>query len=221
MIENIVIVPSAIGARIGVIDIKDRFTQTLEGLKSIRERIPNSYIIFCDCSLESTGGDAGVILPLVDQYFDFAQHEQVRQFSMYGMKSHGELVMFVSAIQFALANIDMSSVDRIFKLGGRGILNDQFDIEKYKEAKGKYVFKTPSDSWMGNGMKIYETRMYSLHKDNIDDYFKKFDNIIGSCEGGFQSEHSHYKCLDPDMVYPFETLGLQYVVSSTGQTAYD
>jgi hypothetical protein len=221
MIENIVIVPSAIGARIGVIDIAERFNQTITGLKSIREKIPNVYIIFCDCSLEPTCGDAGEILPLVDQYFDFAQHEHVRHFSLYGMKSHGELIMFRAAIEYALANLDMSSVERIFKIGGRGILTDDFDITKYKEATGKYVFKTPSDSWMGNGIRIYETRMYSLHKDNVEDYFSRFDDILNSCEGGFQVEHSYFKWLDEESVYPLDTLGLQYVVSNTGQTAYD
>jgi hypothetical protein len=221
---NVVIVTSAIGTKFGAIPISDRFSQTVVGLKSIKEKMPNSYVIFSDCSLEPIIGDTEEIRELVDQYFDYSKensHNSIKYFSSQGMKSHGELFMVRECIEFCKSNLNMNSVDRIFKIGGRGILTDNFDLSKYDAAVGKYVFKTPVNSWIGEGVKLYETRMYSMHRDNISDYLSRWLSVFESCHGDFQIEHSYYKCLDHNMVCPFDTLGLEYVVSLFGQTAND
>lgn len=137
------------------------------------------------------------------------------------MKSHGELLLFKHALHFILEKYDFSLINRIFKIGGRVKLSNNFNFAQYDNTDNKYVFKTPVQSWMSSELKLYETRIYSFHKNNIQDYLDKWEIVFNSCQGGFQVEHAYWKYLDQNQIIHFDNMFAECVVAATGQLAED
>lgn len=110
-----------------------RFEQTKKTIQSVREKIPDSYIIFLDCSA-LTSNQVEYIHSQVDHFEeckgDSYLHHQV--FCAGNRKSSGERAYMLKAIQYLRNhNERFTSVKNVFKVGGRYWLNDQFDYSKY------------------------------------------------------------------------------------------
>jgi hypothetical protein len=115
------------------------------------------------------------------------------------------------------------SVKRIFKYSARSVLNDSFDITKYDDLYGRYVFKTAMPSWMNENRKInitdhlYITRFYSLCPSLLDNYLHILQSILNNViQHGIDTEHSHYLCLNKKLVTEFDVLGVEGIMSGTG-----
>lgn len=228
--KNLFIVTSALNTGIGVIDPDARYQQTVECLKNLREKCPNDIILFADGSPNMVKDEyvKGISnLVHINAYFGLGDGA-VHQFASTGRKSEAEVAMLFYVMVEFKRNPDfakmLSGVKRIFKYSARSVLNDNFDITKYDDKFGKYVFKTAMPSWMDENRKrditdhLYITRFYSMCPSLLDNYLERLQIILRNIQQhGIDTEHAHYLCLDRKDVVEFDTIGVEGIMGGTGQ----
>jgi len=220
--KNICIITSAINPRVGVVPVQDRFAQTIHSIKTVRDKIPDCTIILNDISVIDASQYKEQITKLVDIFIDSYTDRTIYQLSNLGYKSHAELLLYRGALDYIKNNIDLTDYNRIFKLSGRHNITEEFNFEEYDEKTvGKYVFKKSVQSWISPELRIYETRLWSMHKNNIDDYLSKFKDFFESCDGRYDIEHAYYKYLNKDDVVEFENIWVEGIVALHGRYQKD
>jgi len=132
---------------------EQRFEQTLETIKSVREKVPNSYIILFECSSTSIEERHKEILrkecDLFLEFYDepglkalYANIQKDSKYITYG-KSLLETRGLLNTLYFIRQHNLFNDSQRVFKLTGRYLLNDDFDIQDYqsKFLENYYVIK--------------------------------------------------------------------------------
>ena len=104
-------------------------------------------------------------------------------------------------------------------------LTDDFDISYYTnnpELTNKYVFKESVESWMGNGERLYDTRLWSFDFQNLKQVTEKMllDAFAIGCSG-LDLEHAYYKVIPKDSVVEKPVVGLKCLVASDGTIRFD
>jgi len=222
--KHICIITSALAPEHGrwAIDNKNRYTQTIHSIKTVRDKIPNALIILNDVSIVRCDDYKKHIASLVDVFIDSSTVQAIVQLSKMGYKSHGELLLFRNTLEYIRQNVDLTDYERIFKLSGRHNITEEFNIEDYDEKTiGKYVFKNSVQSWISPELRIYETRLWSMHKTNMDDYISKFESVFDSCDGRYDIEHGYHKFLDKNDVVEFENIWVEGYVGLHGKYQKD
>lgn len=110
-----------------------RFEQTKKTIESVKQRIPNCYILFLDCS-PLTLEQVNYIQSHVDYFEDCKGDSYVHQqvFCAGNRKSSGERSYMLKAIRHLQSrNESLPNVKSVYKVGGRYWLNEQFDYSKY------------------------------------------------------------------------------------------
>jgi hypothetical protein len=138
MIDYCFIVTSALFSLYTCYTIEERFNQTLKTLDIIREKVPHCYILFIDNSNQY----------VPKEYFDeikkkancVINYEHNLASSYYNStcnKDLGEVLL----LERALKEIKELKITpkRIFKISGRYMLNDNFDINYYNDAEDKFI----------------------------------------------------------------------------------
>jgi len=220
--KHICIITSALSPAVGVIPLDDRFIQTIHSIRTVRDKIPNCTIILNDISVYPCDEWKKEIGELVDIFIDSSGNSTIMELSRRGYKSHGELLLFRSSLDYIKQNIDLSDYGRIFKLSGRHNITEEFNIREYDDSTiGKYVFKNSVQSWISPELRIYETRLWSMHKLNLEDYLNKFGRIFESCDGRYDIEHAYYKFLDKNDVVEFDNIWVEGKVALHGRYQKD
>ena len=226
--KDLFIVTSALHANIGVVNSNDRFGQTINTLKDLRLKCPNSIILFADGSpIEPEKEKLQEISKHVDIIILWTNDSDIREVAMAGRKSESEIIMLFKTLSTLKQNPDlmkmMNSVRRIYKYSARSLLDDNFDISKYENLFGKYVFKKAIPSWLPENKKktvtdhLYITRFYSFCPSLIDNYMNTLFNILKNVvQHNIDTEHAHYLCVDKSFVVEFEKLNCSGIVAGTG-----
>ena len=221
-IEYIVCMPSALATPLGKVPLEDRLEQTLVGIDSIRAKFPNVFIIMADCSILPADEQREIVSKKIDLFMDHSNVEINRQLSQAGLKSHSELLMFNSMFNWIRENkAQFPNLKRIFKVGGRMKVSDEFDIKDYEgdNVKNKYVFKKPLNSWISPELMLYENRLWSLDISLLDNYLSKSQAMYDSFDGRFDIEHTYYKHLDTADVELFDDVWVEGIVAYFGTFA--
>ena len=135
---------------------EQRFHQTLETIKSIKEKVPNSYICLFECSYKSILNEYKEILKeKVDLFLEFYNEPGIK--TLYeNFSQKNELLTFGKSLLETRGILNclylmreqqlFTDVNRIFKLTGRYTLNEYFNIQDYesKFLENHYVAKTYS-----------------------------------------------------------------------------
>ena len=220
--KNICIITSALHPRVGVIPIEDRFHQTIHSIETVRNKIPNCTIILNDVSVFESTNHKNEIAKLVDIFIDSSSDEDIMRFSYAGYKSHAELLLFRLSLIYVVENIDLTDYNRIFKLSGRHNITEEFNFDEYDEKTiGKFVFKKSVQSWIQQDWRLYETRLWSMHKSNIAFYLNNFQKFFESCDGRFDIEHTYYRHLDKNDVIEFDNIWVEGLVGADGHYQKD
>lgn len=145
-------VTSAIHTSHGKFSAEERLNQTITTLESIKNKVPDSRIILLDSSAtESLNNIEGEKLkPYLAGLLNFHEDQQVQDiFKMAGAnwdvaKNLTEINVFIKALDFVIRKQPqlLEEVNRVFKLSGRYILNDNFSLETHLKAEENYVFAT-------------------------------------------------------------------------------
>ena len=224
--KTLFIVTSALNPEMGIINRQDRFNQTLDGLKSIRERMPDAIVLMVDGSPNKIEEEkVKALKEYVNFFADFSQDKEILQFSTTGRKSEAENVLLYKTLllpkQVEGFKEVIDSVNRIVKLSGRTILTDGFDISEHNHP-GKYVFKTRMPTWITDARKEFATdllitRMYSFCPTLIDNYMNLCSqnaNLINQTH--IDTEHAHFVNINKDLLVELDTIHCQGIMAGTG-----
>ena len=219
------IVTSALNPNMGVINRDDRLQQTIEGLKSLREKCPDAIILLADGSPEKIEEEKIKALDgLVHLVADFSGDNDITQFAATGRKSEAENVLMLKTLLLLKQDPGMmrllQTVNRVFKLSARTTIDDGFDISEHNHF-GKYVFKKRMPTWLqSDRAEIFTdlliTRLFSFCPSLLDDYFimcKRNINVI--METGVDTEHAHFFNVGQDLLIELDTIHCQGIVATT------
>jgi hypothetical protein len=226
--KTLFIVTSALNPEMGIINREDRFNQSVDGLRSLRKRMPGAIVLMVDGSPNKIEEEKVKALKQYVNFFaDFSQDREITQFSSTGRKSEAENVLLFKTMLLLKQDEElkevMRSVNRIVKLSGRTILTDGFDIAEHDHV-GKYVFKTRMPTWIADSRKEFATdllitRMYSFCPTLIDNYMNLCAlnvNIIDQTH--IDTEHAHFVNISKDLLVELDTIHCQGIMAGTGLT---
>jgi len=225
--RNLFIVTSALKPTVGVINENDRFTQTIDTLKSLRFHVPDAILLFSDGSPNEVEQEKyQEIAKYVNGIVPWNLDDDIQRLGREGAKSLTEAVMMLKMLIALKQNPElakmMSEVKRIFKYSARTILHDEFRIEEYDNLFGKYVFKKRIPTWMSDQRKeiadhLYITRMFSFCPSLIDNYIMVLQDVIQKIQQyGLDTEHAHFCAIDKKYVIEFDKLHCQGIMAQNG-----
>lgn len=220
--SNIFIITSCLNAKVGVIDHETRYSQTLNTIKSIRDKVKDSIIVFVDSSpIPVSDEKMKAIRALCDYSVALFNHSIALEMGEKGLKTPGEAYNMIVAIDI-IRSFNPKDIKRIFKITGRAELTDDFHIEDYDNLLGKFVFKTRNKSWMSPALELVDTRLWSFDFADIEDVAKMMSNIYNDYfTTGWDMEHLIFKMVPKDKLVEKDVIGLKCQVSYDGRIQYD
>jgi len=228
--KNLFLVTSALWSNEGIISPKHRFTQTINCLENLRNKLPDDIIILTDGSPNNISQDKiDSITKYVNGIVIWNKDEDLMKFASIGRKSEAEVIMLFKMLKILRENQDfrkfMPDVKRIFKYSARTILLDDFNLEAYNDLEGKYVFKKALPSWLPKERQqevsehLYITRFYSFCVSLIENYLNTLPKILDTIiDYGVDTEHLHFMCINKSKIIEFENLYCEGVLAGNGQT---
>jgi hypothetical protein len=143
---------------------EQRFEQTKNTIRTIRNKVKNVFIYLIEGSLLPNEMESEII-GLVDRYTNFSGDSEMRKIIDDPQKSKGEVALLLSAIK---KFDDIGQFDNIFKISGRYFLNDNFFIERFDNDMN--IFRVYPDR--------YATYLYKIHKSHFTDYVEALNKSL-------------------------------------------
>lgn len=206
---------------------QERFEQTLDTIKSIREKVPNSIIWVTESSpVELPEEYSTELIKQSDYYVEHYDDEVLCQLYDNLDKcpekfDFGKSLLETRSFYNTLVQIDPLDFTRAFKISGRYTLNDEFDIADYesKFLDQYYVMKVHDMeddlfNLISGVAGQVTTGLWSFDKsllnETIEMYQKCFSymDTMMSYTGGIDIEHSIYKWIDHKKVIRISSLGV-------------
>jgi hypothetical protein len=179
---------------------EERFQQTIETIKSIRQYIPNSYIVIVDNS-ELNTREIVQLKNIVDKFINITFDELLNNYTDNSpYKGYGELMQQVTFYNEFLKFVDTTKINYFFKISGRYLINEEFDFKIYDNDGN--IFKKNEQITNRN---YYYTSFYKIDKNYLHKYFNNLYKII------IDSEHDEWKkrqelqcnkCFDLEVLIP-------------------
>jgi hypothetical protein len=169
MIKNIVVITSIINIpnlpfsytqTRSVYNRNERYEQTKNTMKSIKDKIPDSKIMLIECS-ELNEEETEYINKNVDYFFNVYGNSILEEHIFGLSKSMGENVLLLCAIDY-LKNNNVE-YENFYKISGRYWLTDKFNYNNYDNDKITYVHEK------NNKDDIY-TSFYKLNIKHMKTY---------------------------------------------------
>lgn len=170
-----------------VFDAHVRFEQTLHTIKSVREKIPNSVIVFLECS--DLSGDNNFmennIRQKVDYFYNFYSNVDIHEAVNSPLKGYGEANLLLAGLN-ELEKFPEIHYKNIFKLSGRYYLNNNFNIRDFDNEFNNFI---PWD----NSCYSYCTIFYKIVYYDVDLYKIALLKMIGDLQKELSIECCMYK----------------------------
>ena len=219
--SNLFIVTSALNSFRSVIPLETRYEQTLETVESIRNKVPDSKIILAESSPDPVPNEMLYSLaPKVDYLLKNSDNPDIIQLGKQGLQSPAEAYSLFITLD-VIEKLNLPELKRVFKLTGRGVLTEDFNIEDHKSV-GKYLFKNRVDSWMSKDIQLVDTRIFSFCQSLIPETKEMMKSIITlSLQTGRDLEHCVFQLLDKEKLEERSVMGFKCQISSTGFMQFD
>lgn len=246
MSKQTVLITSAVYSNYGIYTPEQRIQQTLETARSARKYIPDAVIILIDNSKVDVQNDNSAefeeLLDTVDYYIDNSGDADIQHFHTHVTnydvgKNAMECLGMFKAMTYMMSDPEIigkiQNSNRVFKLSGRYVITDKFDISKFdnESTAGKYVFKKRQPSWIpeaDTGVDhLLQTRLWSFPPELFADTVNLFQQIINNMFATFNQqkyidvEHSMAKFLPKDRLVELDTVGLQGNIAPNGMMIID
>jgi hypothetical protein len=224
---------------------EERFKQTLSTIETIKSKVPDAYILIYEGSETPINKDYKKVLNqncdlFLECYDDaFIQslyenlHRDPNKFTF--VKSMLECRCLQIVLQYMMEHNIFNDTTRVFKLSGRYMLNEHFDIDDYKTKFliNKYVMKYYDyEERFENIDNIYATLygckgsvvtgLWSFDKFLFADIFNVLQKSFKYMEraiqltAGIDIEHSFYHFIDRDKILNIPILGLDLIKGMNG-----
>ncbi len=187
---------------------EERFRQTLETIESIRNLKDDTTILLIECSNISTQMEE-IFREKTDIFINCINHINNKEIKHATLetdkKGYGEVFKLLIALNYILDN--NINFDRIFKISGRYVLNNQFDKNNY--SLQEYTFKISPD----NGYS-YSTVLYSVPNNLVKHYL----DVIEDCVNIYKYNVIGLETLLPLMCNPKKSIK---IIGVSGYCAVD
>lgn len=228
--NNYVIITSAINTTHGAFDPDTRLLQTLNTIQSVYEHVPNVKVALVESSGQPM--EKGIIDKLhkitncvVDMSNDKTLsyiHDNTENWDI--VKNLSELLAFNSALKMLKDNGQFEGVDRIFKLSGRYVVNEDFKPEIYEEYADKIIvpqrLKTQFPKKVGQRYQ-YMSRLWSwptallpeiqtFYQESIDFYKERYEENLY-----IDIEHLMFKFLPKKLIHEVPLVGVHGRLAQT------
>lgn len=231
MIKHCFIVTSAVNSKFGIYSPEERLAQTVITLQNIRFRVPDAKIIVMECAGTALiQAQSDTLENNCDLLLDFSRDPDV--LSIYQsdnwdvVKNSTEIMCFGRALRICQDDGDFEGVDRIHKMSGRYILNDDFDLAVYERFKDRIIIGPKHQSqfpYQVTGIELqYMARLWSWPSDQTERVVQVYQDsltYIGErvSQGGYADiEHVLYKFLPRELVQELPVLGVEGFIAPNG-----
>jgi hypothetical protein len=234
-----VLVTSAINTKFGVFTSEQRIKQTLATVTSIKHHIPGCKIYLLEMSGIPLKEDQKQILTNeVTGLLDFTGDPDV--VGLYSstenwdiVKNVTEVMCFNKALKTLWDSNQLNGIDRVFKVSGRYVLNDKFNIKFYEDYKNKTLIaigakKTSQFPYTVTLCRYqYMSRLWSWPTILTPEIIVAYDQILNymyerlAAHGYADIEHCLYKFLDQAKLIEIPVLGLEGSIAPNGQLIKD
>jgi hypothetical protein len=233
-------------------DEEQRFNQTLETIECIRNKVPESYVVLFECSsrpIEEKQKD--ILKEKADLFLEFCEEPVLKQIYE-NLEERPELITYGKSLLETRGLLNtlyvikkhnlFSDSQRVFKLTGRYLLNDDFDIKDYqsKFLEGKYILKRyeylPQETenydekelenvyaylygakgMMITGLWSFDRILFNDAVEALEKAFKYMERMI-QYTAGTDVEHSLYRFINKDNIISISNLGLTMVKGMSGE----
>ena len=231
MTKHCFIVTSAINSRFGVYKPAERLLQTLDTIKSIKDRVPDSKIIIMECTgVPLTEEQSDVLEANSDIFIDYSTDPAVQ--AIYTgtdnwdvVKNSTEIMCFGRTIAQCQDDGDFDDVDRIHKMSGRYLLNDDFDLSLYDNNPNILIGPKHNSQFayaVTQTDKQYMARLWSWPSELTEEIQKVYEDSLDFfaqrvSQGGYTDiEHVLYRFLNPAHVQEVPLLGVEGAIAPNG-----
>lgn len=231
MIKHGFVVTSAVNSKFGVYSPAARLQQTITTLQNVRERVPDCKIVVMECAgTPLTDAQSELIEEHCDLLLDFSRDPDV--IAIYQsenwdvVKNSTEIMCFGRALRMCQDDGDFAGLDRIHKMSGRYILNNEFNLDVYEQHPDRIIIgpkHTSQFPFEMTGIKLqYMARLWSWPSNQTERIIQVYTdsiNYIGErvSQGGYADiEHVLYKFLPEDLVTELPVLGVEGSIAPNG-----
>lgn len=108
---------------------EERFEQTKNTIKTVKEKIPNTKIILVECT-DFNENEYNYLNKECEHILNLWDRKELHPKIFGHSKALGEATQMIEIIDYISKNINL---DHIIKIGGRYWLNDNFNFENFKD----------------------------------------------------------------------------------------
>jgi hypothetical protein len=233
-------------------DEEQRFNQTLETIECIRKKVPGSYVVLFECSSRPIDEKQKDILKeKADLFLEFCEEPVLKQIYE-NLEKRPELIAYGKSLLETRGLLNtlyvikkhnlFSDSQRVFKLTGRYLLNDDFDIQDYqskflenkyiikryeylpqeaenydeKELENVYAYLYGAKGMMITGLWSFDRMLFNDAVEALEKAFKYMERMI-QYTAGTDVEHSLYRFINKRDIISVSNLGLTMVKGMSGE----
>jgi hypothetical protein len=229
--DGLFLVSSAIHTNHGIYNDEQRLEQTIDTLKSIKQRC-DVDIVLLDGGLKAPTEDEQKLLgEYTKGIISFSDAPSMKDIlvipSQDIVKNMAEIVMFGSTFQDIGVAGEYKKYKRIFKMSGRYVLNDNFNYQTHIDAKDKIIIRGPYTSQFtsaqtGGVIFQYMSRLWSFDSELLPDIAEAYGRMFGDMnrvltQGGYiDIEHLLFTHLDPSRIQKIAKIGVEGNIAPNG-----
>jgi hypothetical protein len=231
MIKHCFIVTSAVNSKFGIYSPEERLVQTVVTLQNIKFKVPDAKIIVMECAgtaLTQTQSDT--LESNCDLLLDFSRDPDVLAIYQSDnwdvVKNSTEIMCFGRALRMCQDDGDFEGVDRIHKMSGRYVLNDEFDLSVYEQYLDQIIIGPKHQSQFPfevTGIELqYMARLWSWPSEQTERVTQVYEDSLAYIgqrvsQGGYADiEHVLYKFLPQELVQELPLLGVEGFIAPNG-----
>jgi hypothetical protein len=234
---NLFLVTSALDTQYSLFPLEERIQQTIETVLSIRKYAPDSHIVLVEGGKPLDPKLKSRIAEYFNHIFDYTDDPVIKMAQSpehYSVDSIGHTVKTPCEAYMLMQTskqIPAETYNRIFKISGRYVLTEQFDLNKHT-GLGEYVFLPRAPAGKMNITEVgsnvitqgknssdyseycYETTFYSFcgsilstARQNFETMFNKIIEIYSS-ENYIDVETAMYLTVDHSQVLEVSPIGI-------------
>jgi hypothetical protein len=226
------IVTSAVNSRFGVYTPIERLEQTVTTVASIRKHVPGAKIVIMEVTgVPVTAEQTAILSGVCDVFLDFTDEADVQKLyhsteNWDVVKNGTEIMCFGQALKLLQADGEFAGIDRIHKMSGRYLINDQFDAGLYEQIPDKIIIgrkhmsqfpiEVTQQSWQ------YMARLWSWPVALLDEVISVYEQSWAHfnervSNGGYTDiEHVLAKFLNPAHVVEVDQVGVEGNIAPNG-----
>jgi hypothetical protein len=231
MMKHCFIVTSAVNSKFGIYSPEERLAQTVITLQNIKFKVPDAKIVVMECAGTAlTQAQSDTLENNCDLLIDFSRDPDVLAIYQSDnwdvVKNATEIMCFGRTLRICKNDGDFVGYDRIHKMSGRYILNDDFNLDVYEQYPDQIIIGPKHQSqfpFQMTGIELqYMARLWSWSADQLDTVIKVYEDSLAYIgnrvnQGGYADiEHVLYKFLPESLVQEIPSLGVEGFIAPNG-----